>query len=213
MSAALSAPKLLKSSPQHHGEIMKLHVPTFYTMLPRFLQKMISRFWILSFLAPKWKSRYMILLGSYLYKFVDPQSANAGPKGTPIPLETIDAVQVVEGPVLDNNDIAEALLRTPPMYTTVVCVSTFRKRHYFAARSREEATLWVNSVQEARQEAIRRALGHAPKDSYPSEWCYFDRLGQSQLQSRERIRNRLAQREVELTSLTDGGALPKGYYG
>ena len=210
----LTVPKMLQALPQEHGYVMKLHMPQFYSILPRFLQKLICRIWFLSFLAPKWQQRYLILLGSFMYKFMDDSSLSLPPKGSPIPVDSLD-VNFLEGAALESDDVAGGI-ELPSGCSSVFVVSTFRKKQYFAVRDREQAMIWVNSLREARQEAITRSMGHAPDESYPKSWTYFDNRGRSLMQSRERIRTKLDQnslREMEMSNLAEGGPVPRGYYG
>jgi hypothetical protein len=58
-------------------------------------------------------------------------------------------------------------------------------------------------------------MGHAARDSYPQQWTYFDSLGASLVERKDRIRHRMEQsnlRELEMMSLTDAGNAPRGYY-
>ena len=57
------------ASPQHTGTVQKLHVSPLFTILPHLVQKLILTLWCFKFLRPRWETRYLILLGSYLYKF------------------------------------------------------------------------------------------------------------------------------------------------
>ena len=75
---------------------------------------------------------------------------------------------------------------------------------------------WVNSLRQARQEAVTRSMGHAPADSYRKAWSYFDGLGKNLVKSKERIRRKMEEqgmREMEMSSLSPGGGLPRGIYG
>lgn len=163
--------------------------------------------WCFKFLRPHWQSRYLILLGSYLYKFAN--ETGTEPKGSPLHIETLDAHLV------DSDfDLGIAVHSLPPGYTTVIAVTTLRKKYFYACASHEDAIAWINSLREARHEAVTRYMGHANTDSYPSKWAYFDSLGRSLAQSKDRIRRRMEEsREMEMSSLTEGGPAPRGYYG
>jgi len=205
-----------QASPQHHGDVARLRVPFLYPFLPRFLQRLVSKLWFLSFLAPKWERRYLILLGSFLYKFIDSSSSN--PKGTPLPVESVD-IHIVSSPDADDDvsGIAEAFWMLPPeQRNCVFVVSTLRKKYYYAASSRDDALAWVNSVQQARQEAITRGMGHAPDGSYPRSWESYDILGRRLVSSKDRVRAKVEEhvsREMEMSTFSEGGPLPRGYYG
>jgi hypothetical protein len=215
----LTVPQMLKASPQQHGLVMKLHVSPLYGFFPLFLQRLIARIWCLSFLAPKWESRYLILLGSFLYKFTDNLSLNSKdtPKGSPVPIETVD-VEIIELSSLarEYHPMAMALQKLPPGFTCVFSVSRLHKTHYYACQNREQATEWLNSLREARQEAITRRMGHAPDASFPKAWTNFDNLGRNLMKSKDRIRASMeenSRRELEMSNLTEGGPFPRGYHG
>jgi len=202
---------MLKASPQHTGTVLKLRVSPIYTMLPHIVQKWILTLWCFKCLRPHWQSRHLVLLGSYLYKFANNNESSTEPKGAPLHIEGVDAH------VIDSDfDLGIAVHALPPGYTTVIAVSTLRKKQYYACPSREDAIAWINSLREARHEAVTRYMGHAATDSYPSQWAYYDTLGRRLAQSKDRIRRRMEERargEVEMGSLTDGGPAPRGYYG
>lgn len=214
--SGLSAPRMLTASPQEHGYVLKLHVSPFFMLLPRFLQKLISKIWLLKWFAPKWERRYLILLGSYLYKFTDTYSTT--PKGSPIQIDAVNVnlIGSTSDISFDDQGVAEALQSLPRGCDAVFVVSTLRKRHYYATSDRDQALTWVNSLRQARQEAITRSMGHAPSDSYPTSWIYYDSLGKSLLRSKNRIRAKLEERnlrELEMSSIGGGGSFPRGYYG
>jgi hypothetical protein len=211
----LTAPKLLKASPQHEGYVMKLHVSPFYSLFPQCLQRLIARISLFSFLAPSWERRYLILVGSFLYKFVD-NSSNKGPKGSPFSLESIEVRLCTDSTSVD--DIGLALDDLPPAWTNgVFTVSTLRKKHYYAAATREQAQMWISALRDARHEAIKRSLGHAPADSYPKSWEYYDSLGKGERDRKDRIHAKMEEqslREMEMVTLGGaGGPIPQGYYG
>lgn len=213
-AVGLTAPKMLAASPQLDGEVLKLRVAVWYALLPRFLQRWLGWF---SCFAPKWQRRHLILLGSFLYRFAETSSPSEGPKGTPVPVEAMEVhIVACSDPHDDDSDVAEALINLPNGYTCVLVVETLRQKRHYAVKNREEAELWLNSLRSARQEAIRRTLGHAPDGSYPRSWEYFDQLGRALLDRKDRMRIKLQERnlqELELSSLGEGGPLPRGYFG
>jgi hypothetical protein len=214
-SGGLTRSSLLQALPQEHGSVSKLHVPLFYSLLPTTLQKLISRYWFLSFLAPRFERRYLILLGSFLYKFSD-NAEQQQPKGSPLPIDMIEVFPLEQkGNSRDFEGVFLNESSMPSGCKSVFCVSTFRKRYYYAVTDREQALLWVNALLEAKQDAIRRSMGHAHEDSYPKSWEYYDRLGQSLRKQKDRIRQRMDEKnlqELEMSQLSDGGPLPRGYH-
>jgi hypothetical protein len=166
------------------------------------------------FFAPKWERRYLVLLGSFLYKFAD-NLERQQPKGSPLPVDTIDVFLVEQGDSRGFEGVFLDESSVPSGCKSVFCVSTFRKRFYYAVADREQALLWVNALLEAKQEAVRRSMGHAHEDSYPKSWEYYDRLGQSLRRQKDRIRQRMDEKnlqELEMSQLSDGGPLPRGYH-
>jgi hypothetical protein len=200
-SSSLAAPKMLRASPQHHGAVLKLHSALLFMILPRFVQSLIIKF--LPFLRPCWQERHLILLGSYLYKFSDEKSSS--PKGSPIPVESIEVHAV------HSRDADNLVFPSLPSGYQVLSVTTLRKQQYFAVRSKEEAMSWLHSLHEARHEATKREMGHAPLESYPQSWSYYDRLGASMAKCKDRVRNRM--QEMEMKNLSDDGPMARGYYG
>jgi hypothetical protein len=57
----LTVPQMLKASPQQHGLVMKLHISPPYSFFSIFIQQLSLEF-VSFILAPKWESRYLILL-------------------------------------------------------------------------------------------------------------------------------------------------------
>lgn len=216
-SNALSAPRMLEASPQHYEYVMKLRIPALFSILPRFLQKIVCRFSCLRFLAPSWERRFLILLGGFLYRFTDDKDPTKEPKGTPMAIESVDINLLQNAEAFREEDAALAFdLLPPPGCKAAFCLSTLRKRHYYATVTVEDAETWVNALRQARDEAIKRKMGHAPGESYPPQWTHYDHLGKSWSDRKDRIRQRLQEssvRELELSNITDGAAAPRGYYG
>jgi hypothetical protein len=205
--AGLSANALISSDPQYHGVVLKLHIPILYSILPEFLQRIILSWSLLSFLAPQWKQRHLVLCGSYLYKFKDRSSKL--PKGCPFEIDGLNIDMVRTG------DIPE-IGTLPPGYSTIFFVSTLLRQQYYAVADNDEADLWIRSIQEAKQATITRKMGHASNMPYPSTWKYFDSLGGGLVKSKTRIRERMEElnmREMEMTQFAEAGPLPRAYHG
>lgn len=216
-AAGLRIPNMLKASPQHTGEVYKLHIPLIFSVFPRFVQQWMMKMKFLSLLGllPTWESRFLILLGRFLYKFTDRHNPKAPPKGRPVAVDLADFYQLEEDNLMFE-EIATALQERPLGFRHVFVVSTWRKRHFFVAPTREDATTWVHSLTQARQEAIQRSMGHAPRDSCPPSWNQFDNLGNNLVKTKERIEQKLREanlQEFEMTGLGTGGPARTGYYG
>lgn len=211
----LNLEHLLEASPQcGPTSVLKLHVPIFFRILPVSWQKWTLR-WSLCPLAPRWRHRTLLLVGSYLYRFEDSStsdhSRNQSPKGSPIAVESI-TVEVVD----KGSHFSILLEHLPPGYTTMVRVSSFHKRSYYCFANQQDADVWIRSLRQAAGEACKRSMNHAPPDSYPARWRHTDRLAASLAASKARIRDRLERRnlhELEMSHFVDGGPVPRAYYG
>jgi hypothetical protein len=206
--AGLSANAMIRASPSQNGAVYKLQVPIMFSIFPTFLQRIICSWSWFAFLAPKWKKRYLIQIGNYLYRFKDSQSLT--PKGAPVPLEQASSR------LMSSEEYGVEFVALPPSVRAVVIVYTLTTKQYYGVSSREEAMVWLNSLQDGRQEATRRSMGHTRDVPYPKSWEYFDNLGRNFLKSKERIKTKIAEseaREMTLSNFDEGGPVPRGYYG
>lgn len=90
--------------------------------------------------AVKWKRRYVILIGNYLFRFDSPQARKN--KGVPIPLDTITVnISNVE-------------------FCFEIC--TIRKTYTFRASSASECEDWIKAIRKRKQLAIKEGMGHLP---------------------------------------------------
>ena len=210
LGKGLSSASMLQASPSQAGPAMKLHVPIFYSILPEFLRTLIR--YCFKGLAPTWKPRFLIQIGSYLYKFVDESSR--APKGSPLPVEQID-VYLVEDFHNDVDGVDQCDSSDLGNFEGFFCVATLRKRQYFAVPTADDARVWVNTLRQARQDAVTRRMGHARDQPYPFQ--YFDSIASSLVDSKDRIRTRIQEsqiRELELTTMGTGigGYMPRGHH-
>lgn len=195
-NGGLSARRMI-SHAQHHGPVLKLHQSLWLTLLPTTLRTFLLK--LFSCLRPTWKERYLMIVGSFLYKFRDASSTS--PKGAPIPLESLR--------VVPHDDDRKITIDAPPGYT-VLWISTFRQDYYYAVRD-DEVLLWRQTLSDARMECRKRDLGHVPPDSYPREWDYYDKLGAASLRSKNRIRERV--QEMEMQELSEWSTTSRGVFG
>ena len=208
----LSARALLAASPVHSSPAMKIHVPAVYSFLPATVQWLLSRFCPKS-LSPQWKPRYLIALGEYIYRFKDENGSS--PKGTPIPAIMTD-IRLLSNDDIDGADFNILLEMLPVGYEAIFEISSIGKTQYFAVQSREEATLWVNTLRQMRQDAISRSMGHTHGSPYPPKWKSFDASAKRLSDKKTRIKNKLEEmnrKEQEMQSLGGGAAgVNIGYY-
>lgn len=225
-STKLSTSTLLKSSPSHFGPVRKLKIPLLYTLLPPFLQTILQKIipCSISWLTPTWNDRFLILVGTHLYRFTNGKSSKC--KGCPLPLDTMD-VELVPHSTFDqylyshDEDMATYLKHVPPNCGGCFAIrSSNGERRYYATKSLEEAQTWVNSIRERQQEERTRQMGHS-KIPYPKEWDYCNLLGEAYVQRNRRIKDYLREKrlnkEMEMVELNAGGmmgsVMPSGYYG
>lgn len=197
-NTGLTVQAMERASPQHTGRVWKLRIPFLYTLLPQFLQRIVLKLWCFTFLRPMWQSRYLIVLGSYLYKFKDDSGRNLlhqQPNGSPVRLDHMNVYLVTPKSGHDDQDalIALNLLKRTARDddSCIFCVATFRKKYYYACSNQEDALLWVNTLREACQECVTRTMGHAVQHSFPQNWKYYDAMGDDLVQRKDRIRTRL----------------------
>lgn len=89
-------------------------------------------------LFPRWKKRYFILVGNYLFRYSS--ESGESPKGVPIPLDSV----VVRQSELEN------------------CfeVAMIRKVYTMRAASADECRSWMKAINDRKGGAIREHLGH-----------------------------------------------------
>lgn len=92
-------------------------------------------------LFKKWKRRFFILCGNFLFRFSSEHGES--PKGVPIPLESCTV----------------KLLRDVP---NAFELSTIRKTYVIQANSQVDCNAWVEAIKSRKAQAIRENMGHAP---------------------------------------------------
>ena len=203
---SLSAESLLSAGPTHTGNAFKLHSPMFYQFCPPFLQRWIETWWCLQMFRPQWKSRFLVLIGAFLYKFRNEHGRE--PKGSPIPTDTVDVYVVASEDRAD-----ESIPSLPDGYRGLFCVSSLRKQQFYAVATNEEASIWVTSLRERRQETVRQSMGHQGSMPYPFE--RFDSMARALVQRKERIKARveaMRDRDLDAAAYGGGGGAGRGHF-
>ncbi|KAL9187788.1 hypothetical protein ACHAXT_006166 [Thalassiosira profunda] len=204
----LSAGALLAASPTHSGTTMKMHVPAMFTFLPATIQWFLATFCPQGW-SPQWKKRHLIALGEYLYRFKNEDSAS--PKGAPIPVATAEARIISREECSD--ELGMLFVHLPEGCEGVFEVSSIGKTQYFAVESREEATLWVNSLRQMQQDAITRNMGHAKGVPYPQNWKAFDASAKRLKDQKTRIKSKMEALDRKEKEMQAGGSAGLGYFG
>eukprot|EP00475_Leptophrys_vorax_P029782 TRINITY_DN4401_c0_g1_i1.p1 TRINITY_DN4401_c0_g1~~TRINITY_DN4401_c0_g1_i1.p1 ORF type:complete len:192 (-),score=39.92 TRINITY_DN4401_c0_g1_i1:61-636(-) len=125
-----------------------------------------------------WNERYLVLQGGYIFKFDSPQSSKQ--KGSPIELLSCQIQET-----------------TMSHQHFVLSLSTIRKDYCFAFKSSDELATWVNAIKQAQTRAVRRSLGH---EKSSNEEQLADSIARDILDTKQRIEEREASREVELSN-------------
>ena len=119
----LSATSLLSLSPAKHGSARKLSNSILVKAFPC--------------ITEKYRERYFILIGNYLFRFISKTSDK--PKGLPIPIDTITTTKI------DNITFELAMIRK--IYIIQVFTSN-------------ECDEWIEAIQQRKNESIREKMGH-----------------------------------------------------
>lgn len=92
-----------------------------------------------SCIFPRWKSRFFILVGNYLFRFSSEHGES--PKGVPIPLDSV---------TIRHSEIENCFE-----------VAMIRKVYTIRAESAESCQSWIKAINDRKGAAIREDLGHA----------------------------------------------------
>ena len=92
---------------------------------------------------PKWKTRFLILVGNYLFRYSSEHGDS--PKGVPIPIDSVTCRMSEEANCFE--------------------VSMIRKVYTFRLESEEDCRSWIKAINERRGASIRENLGHSPTSS------------------------------------------------
>lgn len=209
---ALAASTLLKSSPSHHGKVMKLNVPLIYSIAPTWLQRLLRM--CPTPLKPSWKKRYMIQIGKYLYRYQISDTENQNKmklKGTPIEVKNLQIKSMLLttfGIQHEANDDVIAFAGDLPTFCSgYFSITSDGETRYYAVEAKEDANTWINSLRQGRQANIELAMGH-DRSPYPSSWKYIDAMGDERVQRNKRVKEivkRSDQKEMEMMNFMDGG--------
>ncbi len=145
-----------------------------------------------------------------------------------VPVTTIDA-RIVTPNIEDRDDdmVDDAMgpaggsARTlPDGCRAMFEITSSDKTQRFAVHTSEDASAWVNSLRQMRQDAITREMGHSSNVPYPPGWESFDRSASRLVERKCRIRKRLDdmdRREMEMHiaggGMGGGGIGITGHYG
>ena len=215
---ALAASNLLKSNPSHIGQVMKLDLPLFYSIMPSWVQRILR--YLPSPFRLSWKKRYMIQIGKYLYRYqIDSDVGIHGMsegskmklKGTPILLSTLDAKPLVQTTyglqTANHDDIIAFASDLPPFCSGFFSITSDGETRYYAVSSVEEANTWIHSLRQGRQANIELSMGH-DKRPYPESWRYIDAMGEERFRRNRRVKDLIKnseRREIEILETMDGG--------
>lgn len=131
--------------------------------------------YLLPCIFPKWKRRYFILCGNYLFRYANEHGER--PKGVPIPLDAC----TVRG-----------------ISTTAIEIATLRKNYVIEMSSENECKEWLKAIRSRKAEAIRENMGHAPMADHvvlankAGKKLFNDRIQRDRLEGSQATLNPLA---------------------
>ena len=110
-----------------------------------YAEKKSNSIWsfLLPWFFPSFKTRFFVLIGSYLFRYGSESDEKT--KGVPIPIEQSE-IKALE------DDETGASFQ----------ISIIRKTYVIRCESKAECVDWVNKLRMRRASAIRESLGHAP---------------------------------------------------
>ena len=220
---ALAASNLLKSNPTQSGQVYKLNIPFFYAFLPLWLKAFLRYVPFAESLGliPSWKKRYLVQIGKYVYRYqINSQGGNKmTPKGTPMPLETIQCQrnQMTSSGVQSNScdEIISFARDVPSSCHGFFSITSSGETRYYAVSTPDDATVWINSLREGRQSVIERNMGH-DRRPYPENWRYIDVMGEQKYNRNKRIKEKMDRsnmKELEMMELMGGAGVRSGHFG
>lgn len=173
------------------------------------LQKRNSSVWMTVMpccVSEKWKTRYFVLVGAYLYRFSDEQATMQ--KGTPISITSATIRTLNFDPAQPDKWQEHDAYGSEPYCFELVML---RKRVLLQAANAGERASWVQALQARRQLAIRENLGHSPMDPRVRA------LDKSAKQLNERRLQREADEAQHMLkegqNLINGASMPGGGFG
>jgi hypothetical protein len=222
---ALAASTLLQSNPTHSGQVYKLNIPFYYTLLPLWFQGFLRYipFSETLGLVPSWKKRYLIQIGKYIYRYqtngINGTENKMKLKGTPMAIDTIQCQRNQNtslGIQSNSHDEIISFARdVPSSCHGFFSITSNGDTRYYAVSTPEEATVWINSMREGRQSCIERNLGH-DKRPYPESWRYIDTMGEDKYKRKNRIKDKLDRnkmKELEMMEFIGGAGMRTGHFG
>jgi hypothetical protein len=224
---ALAASNLLKSNPTNCGQVLKLDVPLFYSLMPTWVQRILRYF--PSPFRPSWKRRYMIQIGKYLYRYqIDTNTgirevserSKMKLKGTPILLSTVHTTPLVQTTYgLQSANQEEVIANAsdlPPFCSGFFSITSDGETRHYAVSTVEEANTWFNSLSKGRQSNIELTMGH-DKRTYPETWRYIDTMGEERVRRNKRVKDLIRttdRREIDIMEYCNGGISGnRGHFG
>ena len=132
----------LESLCTHHGSLEKMNSSLWMSILP-------------CCVVEKWKPRYFMLVGSYLYRFQDSLSDRL--KGTPTSIVNCSIRGLIHDPEGKHSDNDKYFIE-PYCFE----LNMLRKRIVLKAANRDECDKWVSELNNRKNQAIREGLGHLP---------------------------------------------------
>jgi len=138
----ITCTELLQLKPDKHGILYKYNNSIWRILLILF-----------PWLYEKWKKRYFVLIGNYLYKFKHDNDDKI--RGSPIPLEAILEVKIINDKKnkYDNNNI-----NNMNNYFEII---TLKKTYILKTNNYDEMIRWMNVIKRRKLQSIKEIMGHS----------------------------------------------------
>lgn len=140
----LTCAELLSLNPDRHGVLYK-HNKSMWSFLLFFLP----------WLYEKWKKRYFILIGNYLYKFKHDNDEMI--RGSPIPLDAVMDLKIITD--MSKYDLSN---RTGDDINYYFEIITLKKTYILKCDNHDEMMRWINAIKRRKLQSIKESMGHSP---------------------------------------------------
>ena len=140
----LSCPELLSLKPDRHGVLYKYNNSIWSFLL-----------YFLPWLYEKWKKRYFVLIGNYLYKFKHDNDEMI--RGSPIPLDAVMDLKIITD--MSKYDSSYNNSDNNYYYFEII---TLKKTYILKSNDHDEMMRWITAIKRRKLQSIKESMGHSP---------------------------------------------------
>ena len=138
----LSCAELLSLKPDRHGVLYKYNSSVWSVLL-----------YFFPWLYEKWKKRYFILIGNYLYKFKHDNDDKI--RGSPIPLDAVMDLKII-------TDMGKYDTSNNTSDNNYFEIITLKKTYILKSNDHDEMMRWINAIKRRKLQSIKEIMGHSP---------------------------------------------------